>query len=180
MYQLILLHSCDYLNKNSMKINMVTEEGNSRNEMWHWANEEIGVAVQSWLWVRVELMAWQLSQLEHLNRIQWSWVQSHSGQLSIATSKNHSVVNTICINSFRYNVISCVRLCLKQMWWLTKAKTEMKREHWTKRWKRWNWSSCTKLALTGTWTHGLIAHLVRVSERNSVVVGSNPTEANFL
>ena len=33
-------------------------KGNSRNEMWHWINDEIGVAVQSWLWVRVELMAW--------------------------------------------------------------------------------------------------------------------------
>ena len=24
----------------------------------HWTNDEIGVAVQSWLWVRVELVAW--------------------------------------------------------------------------------------------------------------------------
>ena len=28
--------------------------------------------------------------------------KSHSGQLSIATSKNPPAVNTICINSFRY------------------------------------------------------------------------------
>ena len=73
MYQLIPLHSCDYLNKNSMKINVTTDESNSRNEMWHW--NEIGVAVQSWLWVWVELMAWQLSLLECLNGIQWSWVR---------------------------------------------------------------------------------------------------------
>ena len=58
IYQLIPPHSCDYLNKSSMKTNVATDEGNSRNEMWHWANDEIGVAVQSWLWVRVELMAW--------------------------------------------------------------------------------------------------------------------------
>ena len=32
-------------------------------------------------------------------------------------------------NSFRYNVITCARLRLKQMWRLTKEKTEMKREH---------------------------------------------------
>ena len=32
------------------------------------------------------------------------------------------------------------------------AKTETKREHWT---KRWNWSTCTKLALRVSWTHGL-------------------------
>ena len=71
----IPLHSRDYLNKNSMKTNVVTDEDNSRNEMWHWTNDEIGVAVQSWLWVRVELMAWKLSRLERLNGIQWSWVQ---------------------------------------------------------------------------------------------------------
>ena len=58
MYQLIPLHSCDYLNKISIKANLATDEGNSRNEMWHWINDEIGVAVQSWLWVRVVLMAW--------------------------------------------------------------------------------------------------------------------------
>ena len=46
--------------------------------------------------------------------------------------------------------------------------------------KRWNLSSCTKLALSVSWTHGLIAQSVRSSERNSVVVGSNPTQANSL
>ena len=46
--------------------------------------------------------------------------------------------------------------------------------------KRWNWSSCTKLALSASWTHGLIAQSVRASERNSVVVDSNPTQASFL
>ena len=35
---------------------MATNEGNSRNEMWHLTNDEIGVAVQSWLRVRVELI----------------------------------------------------------------------------------------------------------------------------
>ena len=58
MYQLIPLHSCDYLNKTSIKTNVATDEGNSQNEMLHWTNGEIGVAVQSRLWVRVELMAW--------------------------------------------------------------------------------------------------------------------------
>ena len=28
------------------------------NETWHWANNDVEVAVQSWLWVRVELMDW--------------------------------------------------------------------------------------------------------------------------
>ena len=33
MYLLIPLHSCDYLNKISMKTNVATDEGNSRKEM---------------------------------------------------------------------------------------------------------------------------------------------------
>ena len=45
--------------------------------------------------------------------------------------------------------------------------------------KTWNWSSCTKFAQSASWTHGLIAQSVRASERNSVVVGSNPTQASF-
>ena len=36
-----------------------------------------------------------------------------------------------------------------------------------------NWSSCKKLALS------LIAHSVRASAQNSVVVGSNPTQGNY-
>ena len=60
-----------YVSIYSIKINMATDEGNSRNEIWHWTDDEIGVAVQNWLWVWVELMAWT----ERLNRIQWSLVQ---------------------------------------------------------------------------------------------------------
>ena len=52
MYQISPLHSCDYLNKISIQIKVATDEGNSRNEI-----DEIGVAVQSWLLVRAELMA---------------------------------------------------------------------------------------------------------------------------
>ena len=60
------------------------------------------------------------------------------------------MVNTICICSFHYNhVITCAKFHLKQMWGLTKAMAEMKREHWT---KRWNWSSYTKLALSASST----------------------------
>ena len=46
--------------------------------------------------------------------------------------------------------------------------------------KWWNWSSCTKLALSASWIHGLIAQSKRASERNSVVVSLSPTRANFL
>ena len=37
---------------------MATDEDNSQNETWHWTNDEIGVAVHSWVLVQVELMAW--------------------------------------------------------------------------------------------------------------------------
>ena len=53
-------------------------------------------------------------------------------------------------------------------------------ETWTLNKKMWNCSSCTKLALSASWTNGFIAHSFRASERNSVVVGSNLTQANFL
>ena len=33
--------------KTSIKINLAIDEGNSRNEIWHWKKDEIGVAVQS-------------------------------------------------------------------------------------------------------------------------------------
>ena len=33
IYQLITLHSCDYLKRLSIQINVATDEGNSRNEM---------------------------------------------------------------------------------------------------------------------------------------------------
>ena len=51
------LHSCDYLKKFSIKINVATDEGNRRNKIGHWTNDEIGVAVQSWIGMLVELMA---------------------------------------------------------------------------------------------------------------------------
>ena len=45
MYQFIPLHSCDYLKKVSIMMDVATDQGNSRNEIGHWANDEIGVAV---------------------------------------------------------------------------------------------------------------------------------------
>ena len=58
IYELIRLHSCDKLCEKSSKTNAVTDEDNSRNEIWQWTKDEIGVAVPSWLWVQAELMAW--------------------------------------------------------------------------------------------------------------------------
>ena len=49
----------------------------------------------------------------------------------------------------------------------------------------WHWTNneigvTVQSWLSVSWTHGLIAQSVRASERNSVVVGSNPTQVNFL
>ena len=63
MYQMIPLNSRDYLKKTSIKKTVATDEDNNRKEIEHWKNDEIWVAVKSWLWVRVELMAWYLSRL---------------------------------------------------------------------------------------------------------------------
>ena len=50
-----------------------------------------------------------------------------SGQLSISTSNNPSVVNTICISSFRYtHMIISRKFQLKETWRLTKAIAEIK------------------------------------------------------
>ena len=65
---------------------------------------------------------------------------------------------------------------LKQKWRLTMAIAEMKRD--TE--QTMKLSSCTKLALRASWSHGLIAQTVRAPERNSVVVCSNLIQGNSL
>ena len=46
-YQFIPLHSCDYLYKISIKINVATDKGNDQNEIRHWQSDETGAAAQS-------------------------------------------------------------------------------------------------------------------------------------
>ena len=43
--------------QNLDEIDLATDEGNSRNETWDWTKGEIGVALQSSLWVRIEFVA---------------------------------------------------------------------------------------------------------------------------
>ena len=124
------------------------------------------------------LIAQLVSWLGRLNRIQWSRVQiplrpPFYSYFEESFSGEYHMYQYISLLTW----VPMRRLCFKQMWQLTKTKTEMRHEHWR---KRWNWSSCTKLALRVSWTHGLIAQSVRESEQNSVVVGSNPNQANFL
>ena len=84
--------------------------------------------------------------------------------------------------------ISCVSVHSTALMWLPQENFDWnKRGDGRRQQPKWNltlnkrnWKSCTKLALSASWTHGLIAQSVRASERNSVVVGSNPTKADFL
>ena len=142
----------------------------SKRFLWQVGSNPYCSGQGNW-WMLVE--AW-LDTCKHLN------VRT-SGRNSVVVGSNPTqamnTVNTICISHSTANMITCARLCLKQMWQLKKAIAEMKCKHWT---KRWNCSSCTKMALSASWTHVLIAQSVRASEQNSVIVGSNPTQVNFL
>ena len=60
-----------------------------------------------------------------------------------------------------------------------RARAQMK-DDTKKEKKKKNLSSCRKLGLSTSLTHDLIAQSIRASERNLVVVGSNPTQDNFL
>ena len=73
--QLIPLHLYDFPNKISTQIIVTTDKGINQNKIWHLTNDEIGVAAQSWNWVRVELMVSKLNRLERLNGIQWLSVE---------------------------------------------------------------------------------------------------------
>ena len=159
--EFIPLHSYDSTNKISIQVNVVTDKGVSQNDIFHWTNDEIGVSVESWFLVQVELMGllgqtfwksernsvvvgWNATQDNFLYLLQWwihqneiwnwtnygtgvglqsciwVWINSwsdrlfgrsiwiefngcgskfYSVQLSIATSQNSSMVNTICILS---------------------------------------------------------------------------------
>ena len=107
MFQFISLHSYDDLRKISIKRNVVTDKDNSRNEIWHWTNDKVGVAVQSWLWVRVEFMAWQFNRLERPNGIQLLWVciplrPTFYGDLKQSFSSEYHMYHFITLHSCHY------------------------------------------------------------------------------
>ena len=82
----------------------------------------------------------------------------------MATSENPSVVNTMCISSFHYtHVITFRKLQLNKRgdWRRQTAKMKCDIE------KKWNRSGCTTFALSASWSHGLLAQFVRMSDRVS-------------
>ena len=144
--------------------------------MWHWRNNEIRVAVQSCLWVRVELKASKLIPLERLNGSQWSWIQIPLSR-TFYSYFEESV-------SGEYHMYQLILL----HWWDYLEKTLIKTNLGTEEQPKWNitlnkplnLSRCSKLAVNASWTLGVITQSVSASDWNSVVVGSNPTKANFL
>ena len=141
---------------------MATDEGNNWNETWHWPNNKIRVALLSWLQVRVEPIEWVQILLK----------------LAFYSYFKQSFIDEYHV----YQFIPLHSLITSRIFWLNKRGDRGRQQRkWKLRLnKRWNWSSCKKLALTASWTHGVIAQSVRASEQNSVVVGSNPTLAVFL
>ena len=80
MYQVIPLHSCDYLYQVSIKINVATDKGNSRNELWHWTSR------------------WDLSRCTNLS-LSASWTHG-----LIAQSVRASEWNSVAKSCFRPNL----------------------------------------------------------------------------
>ena len=76
--------------------------GNSRNEIEHWTNDEIGVAVYTKLALSVSWTRGLIAQSVSVS-MEFSGLgfKSHLDQLSIATSNNPSVVNTIYIHKLK-------------------------------------------------------------------------------
>ena len=55
-------------------MNVTTDEDNSRNEIEHWTINEIGVAVQSWLF-DTKIVANQMQIQNVLNLLSWLFLQ---------------------------------------------------------------------------------------------------------
>ena len=123
-------------------------------------------------------MVWYLSRLQRLNGIQKSWVQIplrppfHS-YLKESVSGEYHMYEHIPQYLCDYLQKTLIKINL--------ATDKNKQPKWNVTLnKRWKCSSCTKLALSASWTHGWLTQWVRPSEQNALVVGSNLTQANFL
>ena len=113
-----------------------------------------------------------------LNGIQWSWVQiplrpTFYSYFKESVSSEYHMYQLILLHSCAYLQKTSIKINVAT------NEDKQPKSNVTLN-KRWNWNRCTKFALSVSWTHGLIAQLVRASERNSMVVGSNPTQTNFL
>ena len=176
MYQFILLHSCDYLQKTSIKINVTT--GKCKQLKWNvalnrrWNSSSCRKLSLSESWTQ-GLVADSVREFEWKSLV----MDSNSTQPTFLL-----VLRRICQCWIPYVAAHSATLM-----WLT-TKTLIKSNLETEKQPKWNiklnkglnLSRCTKLAVNASWNLGMIAPSVSLSDWNSVVMWSNPTQANFL
>ena len=123
-----MFYQCAYLYNILIKRNMATDKGNnSRSHIWHWQKEKIEVALQTWIWVRVDLWPDSFLGCSVITEFSGHVLKSHSSKLSVAISKNPLVVNIICVRTFCCtHVITSTKFRLKWTFQLTKVITETK------------------------------------------------------
>ena len=178
VYQFIALHSCNYLQKTLIKINVATDKGKqpkwnvTLNKPWNlssWTKMALSSS-----WTHGLIAQWVSS----LNGIQWSWVQiplipTFYRYFEKPVREEYHMHQLIALQSCDYLRKTSIRINV--------ATDECKQQKLNVTLnKRWNRSSYTKFPMSVSWNHGLIAQTVRVSEQNSVVVGWNLNQANFL
>ena len=108
MYQIVQLHSWDCLCKISIKINVVTDKGNSQNEIWtmnkrwnwsgwkklglsaSWTHSLIAQAMSVWMKFRDRALKSHSGQLSRTNILK-SFIGEYSLSLSVSLSLSLSV-----------------------------------------------------------------------------------------
>ena len=141
MCQFIPLHLCDYLRKISIKKNVTTKEGNSRNKRWQWTNDETGVAVQSWLWVWLDFMTSHLFRTSERNSVVLGsnptckffytyFKEWFGGEYLMCQSILLRSCNYLQDVSFKINVATDEDNSCNQLWYWTKDEIAVAAQNW--------------------------------------------------
>ena len=135
---------------------------------WNWSNSTKFALSATWTHCR----------LERLNGIQWSWVQltltpTFYSYFEESVSGDYHMYQLILLHSCDYLWKTSIKIKV------TPDEGKHPKQNVTLN-IRWNWSSCAKLLLSASTIHDPIAQWDRATKWNSVVVGSNHTQANFL
>ena len=102
--------------------------------MRQWPKNEIGVAVQIWLWLQVELMTCKLSHLERLNEIQWSWdfeislTPTFYSYFKESVGGEHQIYQLIPLYSYHY----LKKTSIKYRWQMKKWNSQNEMWQWIK------------------------------------------------
>ena len=110
---------------------MATDKSNSPNEIWHWINDKIGVAVESWLCWTHDLIAQSIRASER-NTVVVSSNPAHANFL-LVLQKNASVVNTIYIYIYIYTftyIYKCIYIYIYILYILSVIHTKFTYQNW--------------------------------------------------